>query len=188
MALEPLATVADLAERLGIAAPAVGSVDYKVWLDAIVDASNEMRRVIGQPITAGEATLELDVDDRGHAWIPLCPVRDLSDVETEDGDPLAADTYRLRGQRLHVYGNTVCGRTVTATVAYGFPEIPGDILRYVYVLAAAQIAAKGRGNLGMTGGLENISVDDARAQLADAPVTLPDRIADQLRMLYGGGS
>lgn len=186
-ALPALVTVTALADRLQVAEPGADSPVGKAWAAALLDASNEIRRVIGQPITAGTATIEIDIDRHGRACIPLCPVRSLSAVTTSDDRLLEDDQWQLRGQRFWLCSwGYYCGGPLTATIEYGFPEIPGDIQKYVCVLAAAQIASSARGNLGMTGGVTSVAVDDGKVVLTDAPAVLPELVQEQLRAQYGG--
>lgn len=189
MALLPLVTVADLAARLGLDDPVPETPEFQRLDDALRSASGEIRRVIGQPITAGSSTLRVRLDDLAVGVIGICPVRAVTSVRCLDGTTLGADEWQLDGQRLWIrYGPHArhVASHVLVDVEHGYEVIPEDLQRFTMALAAAELAALQAGNLGMTGGLQRVAVDDGNAAFNDAPITLTPRIEEQLRQQYGG--
>jgi hypothetical protein len=194
--LPPLAVPADLAGRLQQATP-TDPVVVAAWESALADASSDVRDAVGQPITPGTATLDVPVNQYGHGLIPMCPVTGVTAVVDPSGVTLPGDGtgYRIDGQRMFIYRRYMVGNPndraldpmYRVTVNHGWDPIPGELLKWVYVLAAAQLAAVGLGHLGISGGLTSVAVDDGRATFASgASVEIPDRQIARLRAMYGG--
>jgi hypothetical protein len=188
-ALIPFAAVADLSAALGIAAPASGSVAYLQMADALSDASDELRDIIGQVINYGTSTVKVMASPGGIVRLPAVPVVGISSV-TLDGE--AVDYEQLDSASLLV---PVC-RSVLVTVTYthGWAEVPGVLRKWCKVLAAASIAAAKSGNLGLAGGIASVGVDDGRVTWATGAgengvgVAVPEAVAVKLRATYGSPS
>lgn len=184
--LVPFATVADLSAALGITAPAVGSVAYLQMVDALADASDELRDITGQAINQGTSTVKVMASPGGLVRLPAVPIRSVASV-TFDG--AAVDYELVDAATLSV---PVC-RSVLVEVTYthGWAVVPGMLRKWCKVLAAAAIAAAKSGNLGLAGGLSSVGVDDGRVTWATGSgengggVSLPESVALKLRATYG---
>lgn len=193
-ALPALATVGDLAGRLGLATPIDGLV-IGTWSGALLDASNELRDAIGQPITPGTATLPVPINEYGFGLIPISPVVAVSAVVDPTGFALPTDGtgYDVTDQRLTIYSRYLrenplgpTDPTYLVTVSHGWDPIPGELLRWVYVLAAAQLGSTAHGNLGINGGVTSVTIDDGKVTYANLAEMIPDRVLARLRATYGG--
>lgn len=185
----PLATAADLAARLKVDTPAAGSTQRAQWDAALADASEHLRDVIGTTITQLTSTVTLDVETDGQLRLPGSPVTAVTSV-TVDGTALAADSWRLRHGVLRFAVRR--GREVTVTYTHGWATVPGELVKWTCVLAAAELASAARGNLGMAGNVASVAVDDGRVTFHSGDqqasgVDLPERVADRLRATYGAG-
>lgn len=185
----PFATVADLAGALGVAAPEAGSVQYVQMSSALSDASDDLRDIIGQAVNLGESTVTVWATPGGVVRLPSVPIVSvasvLSDgvaVEYEVADSASLLVPTCRSMKLDV------------TYTHGWYEVPGILRKWCKVLAAASIAAAKTGNLGLSGGLAGVSVDDGRVSWATGAgengggVSLPDAVALRLRASYGSPS
>lgn len=193
MALEPLATAADLAARLKIAVPDDDLVLAQMETH-LVDASGELRSAIGQPITRMTSTAELWPERAGFYDIPAWPIVEIAEVKLE-GE--AAAWKRVGPNRISV--PRACG-PVEVTFTHGWEPIPEDIVKWTCVLAASSLAAAEQTeSLGLVAGISQRSekIDDYQLswQTPEAGggdsasgMTLPIRIAEKLRAQYGGGS
>lgn len=185
--LTALATAADLAARLGIATPATGSVALAQMNAALSDASDEIRGAVGQAINAGTSTVTVRSTPGGYIRLPAAPATAVTSV-LYDGE--AVPWYRLVDSAT-LYVPSDYARTLTVTYSHGWTTIPGELVKWTCVLAAASLAAAKSGNLGLAGGLSSIAVDDGRATWATNAgeqgegVSLPPRIAARLRATYG---
>lgn len=187
--LTPFATVADLSAALGITAPTVGSPAYLQMSDALADASDDLRDIIGQAINQGTSTVKVMASPGGFVRLPAVPVVSVASV-TFDG--AAVDYELIDAATLSV---PVC-RSVQVTVTYthGWAVVPGVLRKWCKVLAAAAIAAAKSGNLGLAGGLASVGVDDGRVTWATGAgengggVSLPDAVALRLKATYGSPS
>ena len=185
--LTPFATVADLAGRLGVAVPTGGSAAYTQMDAALEDASNDLRGVIGQAINFGSSTVSVRATPGGYVRLPAVPAVEVESV-LHDGE--AVGWYRLVDSATLLVPSDY-GRTLTVTYSHGWQTIPGELVKWACVLAAASIAAAKSGNLGLAGGLSSVGVDDARASWATnvgeqgEGVSLPGRVAERLRATYG---
>src|SRR5690348_11590945 len=101
MTLPAFATTAQLASSLGVAVP-TDSLILSRWQDALDDASGYLRTLIGQPITAGTAHLNLTTDERGEADIWLVPVTAVTSITDPEGNVLTTDDWELVDQRLNL--------------------------------------------------------------------------------------
>ncbi|HWU21549.1 MAG TPA: hypothetical protein VN088_08490 [Nocardioides sp.] len=177
------ATVEQLASSLGIDPPTDPLVLGR-WQDALADASGYLRTVIGQPIDAGTATLDLLTNSAGEADVWLTPVTSITSItDTERAVVLDVDHWTLKDQRLYLpRGDTVYEVVLT----YGYATIPTEIVRWTKVLAAAQIQVSAAGNLGIDN-VSSVAVDDGKVTYTDTPaVALPESTAQWLKATFGG--
>ena len=187
--LTPFATVADLSAALGITAPVDGSPAYLQMADALADASDDLRDIIGQAINQGTSTVKVMASPGGLVRLPAVPV---VEVESVTADGVAVEYELIDAATLSV---PVC-RSVQVTVTYthGWAVVPGSLRKWCKVLAAAAIAAAKSGNLGLAGGLSSVGVDDGRVTWATGAgengggVSLPDAVALRLKATYGSPS
>lgn len=190
--LPALAGAAGLAERLGQAVPTGATA--AMWDDALLDASNAVRDAVGQPITPGTSTLRVPINEYGFGLIPISPVVAVTSVADPDGVVLPGDGsgWEVTDQRLIVLPPWRASALpeldplVLVTVDHGWDPIPGELLRWVYVLAAAQIANAAHGNLGVSAGVTSVAIDDGKVTYADVAGMIPDRVQARLRAMYGG--
>lgn len=184
--LTPFATVADLAAALGVAAPTVGSVSHSQMLDALSDASDDLRDIVGQAINRGTSTVTVWAKPGGIVRLPAVPVVSVASVVS---DGKAVEFEILDSSSLSVV--TSAPRKLTITYTHGWQTIPGILRKWCKVLAASSIAAAKSGNLGLAGGLAGVSVDDGRVSWATAAdengagVSLPESVALRLKSSYG---
>lgn len=187
--LEPFATVADLAAAMGVTAPAEGSAAYLQMVDALNDASDDLRDVVGQAINQGESTVTVWATPGGVVRLPAVPIIEVDEVTSEDG---AVEYEVLDSASLAV--DTVVPVKLTVTYTHGWDPVPGIFRKWCKVLAAASIAAAKSGNLGLSGGLAGVSIDDGKVSWATGAgengggVSLPERVILRLRANYGAPS
>lgn len=185
MALPPLATTAQLAGRLGQGWPD-GAAQVQ-WEMALGDASSTIRSVVGQPITAGTATLLLETDRDGRARLGLSPA--VVTGVSWNGSTVPASQYWLHEGHMQTL---LPRQTLLVTVSYGWAEVPDEIVKWTCALAVAQINAAETGSLGVSGGVvTSIRVDDAAVNYAPNPdgtvsADLPETVKTHLRQTYGG--
>lgn len=188
--LTPFATVADLSAALGITAPVDGTPAYAQMVDALADASDDLRDIIGQAINQGTSTVKVMASPGGLVRLPAVPVVEVASVTDAEGG--AVEFELIDAATLSV---PVC-RSVQVTVTYthGWAVVPGTLRKWCKVLAAAAIAAAKSGNLGLAGGLASVGVDDGRVTWATGAgengggVSLPEAVALRLRATYGSPS
>lgn len=185
----PFATVADLTAALGVAAPAGGSVAYVQMLDALNDASDDLRDIVGQAINRGTSTVTVWASPGGIVRLPAVPVVSVASVLSEGA---AVDYEILDSASLLV--PECLGYKLVVTYTHGWSPIPGILRKWCKVLAAASIAAAKTGNLGLAGGIASVAVDDGRVTWATGAgengtgVAVPDAVAVKLRATYGSPS
>lgn len=182
----PFATVADLSAALKITAPVAGTAAYAQMVDALNDASDDLRDVVGQAINRGTSTITVWTPPGGVIRLPAVPVVSVASVLSAG---VAVKYELLDSSSLLVKPSVPLKLTVTYT--HGWSPIPGIFRKWCKVLAAASMAAAGSGNLGLSGGLAGVSVDDGKVSWATAAgengggVSLPDAVALRLRANYG---
>lgn len=187
-AFEPFATVAELAAALGMPAPDLGSVPYEQMKDALNDASDDLRDVVGQVISRGSSTVTVWAGPGGLVRLPAVPIVSVESV-LSDG---AVVGYELLDSASLLV--PACVSKLTVTYTHGWEPVPGIFRKWCKVLAAAAIAAAKTGNLGLSGGLAGVSVDDGKVSWATASgengagVSLPDSVVLRLRSSYGAPS
>lgn len=176
MALESLATLADLTDR------GVTVTDSATAQRALDDASEAVRDAAGSAITAVTATVTLPGVASRYLRLPVSPVTAVSVVGI---DGTAITDWTLTDGRLRRDGGW-CGEDVTVTVTYGLSEAPGDVKRLVCELAAALLAVDPGSRVGVT--ME--AVDDYRVGFTDAGsvLELPERTRTWLRSRFGAGA
>lgn len=190
MAIEPLATVADLAD-LGI------SVDDPTLAHSLLaSVSADVREAAGSLITVATSTVEIATEASRRVELPARPVRDVSDVEL-DGAPLVEGVdyvahsgclWRLGGRPWHRYGDIPSVLKVTFT--HGYDVVPADVVRTVCMYVAAGLAAA-KDEFSGNRGLQYVGVDDYREgylsgsdEVVD-PAELTERTKRNLRARFG---
>lgn len=125
--MAPLATVPDLAVRLG----SVADVDRAAAL--LDDASASVRSYTGRTFTQATSTVTVDICCN-KATLPDGPVLSITSVEV-DGDAVA---YTRVGRKL-----TIPGGYLSAVVVYvhGYAEVPADIRAVVCQIAGRAYGA-----------------------------------------------
>lgn len=188
MVLAPLTTPERLAAELGV----------PMWTDPVelaqvnallASASDEMRAATGgQPLNRMTSTVKLYAEGDGRVRLPAIPVVSVAEVLV-DG---AAVDYEVRDQML--YAPVRKDTPVTVTYTHGWDPIPGELVKWTCVLAAASLSgAAETGSLGMTAGINQRSeaIDDYKHSWQSFPnnpevgMTLPSRVADRLKATYG---
>ncbi|MFI6105840.1 hypothetical protein [Streptomyces sp. NPDC051310] len=190
MALDPLATVADLTAR-GVTVESGETDIAEVYLDV---ASAAVREAAGCPISQTTSTVTLDGEPGQRLRLPGPPVTAVSAVLI---DGQAVTDYRLRSSVLWLasgWSPTCEPSEVTVTYTHGLPTVPADIVDLVCRIAAAALVAY-RSEDGGTG----LAARDVRSErIGDYAVTfgdhgritemeLPDYLRARLRARFGGG-
>ncbi|GGS47763.1 hypothetical protein [Streptomyces violaceus] len=192
MALDPLATVADLIARGLTPDAGAETAQVNVYLNV---ASTIVREAAGCPIS--QTTSTVTVEGAVSQWLSLpgVPVTSVASVAL-DGDPVT--DWKLRSSRLwrpHGWSHSCEPSEVEATYTHGLPTVPADIVDLVCRLAASALVAYRQG--GSTG--ENLAnrqviqerIGDYSATYSYNPQVseqeLPKYLRDQLRARFGGG-
>lgn len=185
--LEPFVTVKDLSVQLGIATPDRSTIAYQQMAAALADASDDLRSVTGQALNRGTSTARVMVRPGALTALPAVPVVSVESVTDSDGNPVAFELVDAK----HIEVRSRYAMRVVVEYTHGWEDIPGDIKKWVKVLAAAQISAAQTGTLGLSGGLAAVRVDDAQATFATRAgesgegVEMPERVQQRLRATYG---
>jgi hypothetical protein len=192
VALQPLATVADLTARgLTVEAPETALVG--VYLDV---ASAAVREAAGVPISETTSTVTLEGEDSQWLSLPGPPVQSVQAVAV-DGRALDVTDYKLRSGRLWLargWSWRYEPAEVTVTYTHGLPEVPADIVDLVCRIAAATLIAyrsqpDGEGLAAKDVRSERIG--DYSVQYGDGgritEVELPEYLREQLAARFGGG-
>lgn len=191
MALDPLATVADIEAR-GVTVDASETDIVEVYLDV---ASTIVREAAGSPIseTAGTVVLEGSADQ----WLrlPGLPVTAVSAVEI---DGTAVTDYRLRSNALWRAAGwlaTCEPSAVEVTYTHGLATVPVDIVDLVCRLAVqalvafrsggAEAAATARPVTSERIGDYAVTYDTSHDM---GTMTLSDWQRDRLAARFGGGA
>lgn len=133
MALEPLATIADLAAR-GVTVEAPETAAVNVYLNV---ASSLVRDAAGSPISETTSTVTLEV--RGtRVPLPGQPVTAVSGVFV---DGVAVTDYKLLSGALVRSCGFRPGSEVTVTFTHGLPTVPADIVDLVCRLAGQELVS-----------------------------------------------
>lgn len=186
MALDPLATVADLAAR------GVDTTDT-ARVEALLDAASEsIRAAAGSTISAVTATVTVPGCPGAWLWLPGFAPRGVSDVSV---DTDAVSDWRLVSGRLwRAYGwQSDCGpANVTLTYTQGLDEVPADIVDLCCSLVAAGMAAAAEG-YDPRRSMAYERIDDYQYGLRQgddevvSPMDLPPRVRASLASRFGTG-
>ncbi|MET9999834.1 hypothetical protein ABZ069_23170 [Streptomyces microflavus] len=191
MALQPLATVADLAGR-GLVVEADETAITGTYLEV---ASAAVRDAAGCPISQTTSTVDLEGEADARLRLPGPPVTAVTTVLL-NGAPVT--DWRLTSSRLWRAGGWVGGdgpSEVTVTYTHGLPTVPPDIVDLVCRIAAAALKSHRAEDDG-TG----IAAADIRSErIGDYAVTygddglisdmeLPDYLRERLAARFGGGA
>ncbi|WP_319054797.1 head-tail connector protein [Streptomyces europaeiscabiei] len=191
MALDPLATAADLEAR-GLTVEPDEETIVGTFLE---EASAAVREAAGVPISQATSTVGLEgPDDSQWLTLPGPPIQSVSAVEI---DGQAVTDWRLRSHRLWRASGWASGcepSEVTVTQTHGLPTVPADIVGLVCRIAAAVLVAHRAQPDG-----EGLAARDIRSErIGDYAVTygdsgritqieLPDYLREQLAARFGGG-
>lgn len=187
MALNDLATVADLSER-GL--PITGVTAFLAAAQAAV------RDAAGVPITRETFTVTIPGCPDEWLKLPGQPVVTVTDVLIDgvaitDWKLVGGDLWRRRGWEHHD-GEPV---NVTATVTGGLVEVPKDIVDLVCSLVGMAAGMAADGDYASRGDLVGLKIDDYNEQYGNygagdrlaGPLELPPTTRDRLRARFGGG-
>lgn len=192
--MDPLATLADLAER-GI----TPDDEYDLTLAELLDAASaEVRDAAGVPIS--RETWTVDLPGRCEQWVTLPgqPIVSVADVEL-DGEALGDSEWRLVGGRIwrrlgwqrRAYEPSV----VTLTITGGLDPVPADIVDLVCSMVGSAQTRVAEGYASRQDDPTSIRIDDysesrtvaAEERLAGV-MELPARTRRRLRARFGGGA
>lgn len=181
MALDPLATVADL--------PTV----WQAHADAeraLAIASASIRDAAGVPISEVDATITTPAPVSGTILGLPGPVTDVSAVLV---DGVAVTGYQNLGNGLWRRCGWGCEPVpVSVTATFGLAEVPADIVDLACQLAVAWLQHQAEGG-GSTAGLTSAAIDDARETYSDefagrvSPTYIPETTRAWLAARFGGG-
>ena len=161
MAVEPLATVADLATY------GIDDSNRDLAEALLASVSDEVRDAAGCPIVKTVSTATFSTEASRRIELPARPVRSVSDVSL-NGESLTAGTdyvvrgdclWRTDGRAWHRYGD-IPGE-LEVTFEHGYDQVPEDIVRMVCMYVAAGIAAS-KDQFEGHRGLQYRGVDDYR--------------------------
>ena len=190
MDLDPFATSDDLAKRLG----KTFTVEQAAQLDELLaDACDELRDIIGQPLTRLTSTVTLYTDQSGMVILPAIPIVGVDTVVVDDVEV----EHSLKDDVLFVPCTVGRRDPVTVTYTHGWDPIPRTLVKWACVMAVAVAeAARRTESLGLVAGVgrRQESIDDYTV-IVDSPtsddtastaMSLPDPIIRRLRRAYGG--
>lgn len=191
MALDPLATVADLEARgVTVALDEVALVE--TYLDT---ASAAVREAAGVPISEATSTVVLEGETDVRLRLPGPPVTSVDAVAVEgdaveDYRPLADAIWRRRGWRPVPWEPS----EVEVTYTHGLPTVPADIVDLVSRMAATALVAWRESLDGggiAVGRVTQERIGDYSVSYADdgtlSEMELPETTRDRLRARFGGG-
>ena len=190
MALDPLATMADLA-ALGLT---VDDTETAIVERYLATASTAVRQAAGTPISQTTSTVALEGEADQRLRLPGPPVTAVAEVLI-DGD--AVTDWRLRSNRLWRFGGWTASdgpSEVTVTYTHGLPEVPADIVDLVGRLVAGALASYRADDGGASLGTQVVTSE----RIGDYAVTyggdglatdmeLPAYLRDRLAARFGGG-
>ncbi|MFE8962159.1 head-tail connector protein [Streptomyces iakyrus] len=191
MALDPLATVADLEAR-GLTVEPAETAIVGVYL---AEASAAVREAAGVPISQTTSTVDLEgPDDSQWLTLPGPPIQAVSSVQI---DGQAVTDWRLSSHRLwRAAGwSTGLGPTgVTVVQEHGLPTVPEDIVGLVCRIAAAVLVhyrAQPGGEGLAAKDVRSERIGDYAVQYGDGgritEIELPEYLREQLAARFGGG-
>lgn len=189
MALEPLATVADLV-ALGLT---VEDAELPVVTRYLDVASAAVREAAGCAIL--QMTSTVTVEGGGAQWLSL-PGAPITAVSAVSIDGSAKTDWRLRSGRLwRIGGWTSCDPSeVEVTYTHGLPEVPADLVDLVGRLVAGALASYRAEDGGASLGTQVVTSE----RIGDYAVTyggdglatdmeLPAYLRERLAARFGGG-
>lgn len=190
MALEPLATAADLV-ALGLT---VDASETTIVANYLAVASAAIREAAGSPISQTESTVTVEGEADQRLRLPGSPVTAVSAVLL---DGVAVTDWRLRTDRLWRFGGWAgCDgpSEVTVTYTHGLPEVPADLVDLVGRLVAGALASYRAEDNGASLGTQVVTSE----RIGDYAVTyggdglatdmeLPAYLRDRLAARFGGG-
>ncbi|MFB7225235.1 hypothetical protein [Streptomyces sp. NPDC056227] len=190
MALEPLATVADLA-ALGLT---IENDELAVAQRYLAVASAAVRNAAGSPISETTSVVKLEGERGQRLQLPGSPVTAVTEVAI---DGKTVTDWRLRSDRLWRHaGWTAPGEPseVEVTYTHGLPEVPDDIIDLIGRLVAGAMASYRADDNGASLGTQVITSE----RIGDYAVTfggdglatdmeLPAYLRDRLAARFGGG-
>lgn len=191
MALQDLATVADLEDR-NVTIPT--GVQPSVFLAAAQDA---VREAAGVPITL--ETFTVTIPGGPDQWLPL-PGQPVTVVTAVLLDATSVTDWKLVGGQLWRRDGweLVCGEpsNVTATITGGLVDIPKDLVDLVCAVAGLGMNRAAGGDYSSAGDLVSVSIDDYTEQHGNyqgkdrlaGPLELPPATRERLRARFGGGA
>ncbi len=191
MALQPLATVADLTAR-GLTVDPSETAIVGVYLDV---ASTAVREAAGSPISQTTSTITLEGEPGQWLTLPGLPISAVSSVKV-DGETVT--DWRLRTERLwRAAGWTGCDgpSEVEVTYTHGLAVVPADIVDLVCRMVAAALASyrSEDGGTGLaTGNITSERIGDYAVTYGnDGRITemdLPQYWRERLAARFGGGA
>lgn len=189
MALDPLATLDDLAE-LGLT---VETDETTVANRYLAVASAAVRDAAGSPISQTTSTVTLEGDTGQRLRLPGLPVQSVASVAI---DGTAVTDWRLRSGQLWRFGGwtNILPSDVVVTYTHGLPEVPADIIDLVGRLVAGAMASYRAEDGGASLGTQVITSE----RIGDYAVTyggdglatdmeLPAYLRERLAARFGGG-
>lgn len=185
MALDPLATTADLTARK------IPTTDTATIAALLRAASDSIRDAAGGPISQFAGTIEFEGDCQAWLTFPL----PIASIDTITINGTTVDGWKVRGGRLwRGRGwNAGYGNDFAITGTFGLAEVPEDIVDLTCSLVAAGLAAIEDG-YDPKRGLMSLAIDDFREGYAKGddeiinPMQLPERTREWLRLRFGGGT
>lgn len=193
MALDPLATAADLSAR-NITIPA--GMDSATLIASATDA---VRDAAGCPIIVATSTVTLPLFDRCQLDLPAGPVASVASVVI-DGvtipqsvltDGIWSTGWRKVGDALYFKDQLICPPTeATVTYTHGLPTVPADIVDLVCALVAmgaaqsGEYAAQSRTQSVRLGDFSETYTHPAGTE-SPSPVAIPDAVRQKLRARFG---
>lgn len=191
MALEPLATVDDLA-ALGLT---VEDDETAVATRYLAVASAAVREAAGSPISETTSTVLLEGEPDQRLRLPGPPIQSVAAVAI---DGVTATDWRLRTERLWRFAGwtaTDGPSEVEVTYTHGLPTVPDDIIDLVGRLVAGAMASYRAEDGGASLGTQVITSE----RIGDYAVTyggdglatdmeLPAYLRERLAARFGGGA
>ncbi|HCA88171.1 MAG TPA: hypothetical protein DEQ61_23525 [Streptomyces sp.] len=190
MALEPLATVADLV-ALGLT---VDDTETTIVERYLTVASAAVRDAAGSPISQTTSTVTVEGEADQRLRLPGSPITAVTTVEL---DGVAVTDWRLRSDRLWRHGGWTAAdgpSEVEVTYTHGLPEVPADIVDLVGRLVAGALASHRADDDGASLGTQVVTSE----RIGDYAVTyggdglatdmeLPAYLRERLAARFGGG-
>ncbi|MFD3657028.1 hypothetical protein [Streptomyces sp. NPDC058620] len=191
MALEPLATVADLV-ALGLT---LETDETPIAQRYLAVASAAVREAAGAPISETTSTVTVEGEADQRLRLPGPPVTAVASV-TRDGVEVA--DWRLRSDRLWRFGGWTSDggpSDIEVTYTHGLPEVPADIVDLVCRMVTAALVSYRAQDDGTGLAAGNITSE----RIGDYAVTyggnglitemeLPDYLRERLAARFGGGA